>query len=98
MLWWFLPYINMNQPLVYVCPFPLEPLSKLVPHPTPLGCHRAPDLGSLRHTANFHWLSNFTYGNMYVSILLSQFIPPSPPTPAPVSTSVPLPFLRRRVT
>ena len=64
----------MNQPLVYVCPFPLEPLSKLVPHPTPLGCHRAPDLGSLRHTANFHWLSNFTYGNVYISILLSQFV------------------------
>ena len=27
------------------------------PHSTPLGCHRAPDLSSLRHTANSHWLS-----------------------------------------
>ena len=31
------------------------------PHPTPLGCHRAPDLSSLCHSANFHWLSKFTY-------------------------------------
>ena len=29
--YWFLPYINMNQPCVYICL-----------HPTPLGCHRAP--------------------------------------------------------
>ena len=36
---------------------PLEPLSHLPPHPTPLGCHGAPALGSLHHTANFHWLS-----------------------------------------
>ena len=38
-------------------PLPLEPPSNLPPHPTPLGCHRAPALGSLHHTANFHWLS-----------------------------------------
>ena len=25
------------------------------PHPTPLNCHRAPDLGSLLHTASSHW-------------------------------------------
>ena len=30
------------------------------------GCHRAPDLSSLHHTANFHWLSNFTNGHIYV--------------------------------
>ena len=29
----------------------------LPPHPTPLGCHRAPGLSSLRHTANSHWLA-----------------------------------------
>jgi len=40
MLYWFLPYINMNQPLVYIHPLPLEPLSHLPSHPTPLGCHR----------------------------------------------------------
>ena len=40
----------MNQPEVYICPLPLEP-------PTSLGCLRGPDLSSLRHTANSHWLS-----------------------------------------
>ena len=53
-LCWFLPYTNMNQPQVYICPLPREP--PLPPHPTPLGCHRAPDLGSLCHTANSHRL------------------------------------------
>ena len=46
---------------------PLEPPSNLPPHPTPLGCHRAPALGSLHHTANYHWLS-IIYDNVYVSI------------------------------
>ena len=54
---WSLPYINVNQPQVYICPLHLEPLSYLPPFPTPLGCHRAPDLYSLHHTANPHWLS-----------------------------------------
>ena len=30
-LCWFLPKINMDQPQVYICPFPLEPLSHLPP-------------------------------------------------------------------
>ena len=53
MLCWFLPYINMNQPEVYICPLPfiLPPTS-----PKP-GCHGAPSLSSLHHTANFHLLS-----------------------------------------
>ena len=42
---------------IYICPFPIEPSSHLPPHPTLLGCHRAPDLSSLHHTANFHLLS-----------------------------------------
>ena len=44
-LCWFLLYINMNQPEVYIpgseSPLPLELPSHLPPHPTPLGCHRA---------------------------------------------------------
>ena len=70
-LCWFLPYININQPQAYVCPLPLEP-------PTPLSCHRAPDLSSLRHIVNFYQLSSFTYGNIYAAVPLSQFLPPSP--------------------
>ena len=34
-LWWFLPYINMNQSLVYTCPVLLKPSSHLPLHPTP---------------------------------------------------------------
>ena len=43
--------------LLYVCPLPLEPQSRIRPHPTPLGCQRALALGSLCHTAGFRWLS-----------------------------------------
>ena len=39
-LCWFLPYINMNQHQVYLCPLPLEPYFHLSPTPTPLVCHR----------------------------------------------------------
>ena len=37
-----------------------------------------PDLSSLSQTANFHGLSIFTYGNIYVSMLLSHSVSPSP--------------------
>ena len=36
------------------------------------------NLSSLHHKINFHWISNFTYGDACVSLLLSQLIPPSP--------------------
>ena len=32
-LWWFLPFISMNEPYVYLCPFPLKPPSQLLPIP-----------------------------------------------------------------
>ena len=81
-----LPHGSMNQPQVYICSLPLAPPSHLPPHPTPLGCHGASDFSSLRLTANSHWLSNFTFGNVHVFTLVSQFIPRSPsPT---VSTSL----------
>ena len=32
MLWWFLPYIDMNQPQMYMCP-----PSHFGPHPIPMG-------------------------------------------------------------
>ena len=35
-----------------MCPLPLEYPSHLLPHPTPLACHRAPALGSLHRTSN----------------------------------------------
>ena len=84
-LCWFLPYINMNQSQIYIYPLPFEPPSHLPPHPTPLGCHRALGLRSLHHRANSHRLSNFPYGNVYVSMLPSQFAPPSPSPAASTS-------------
>ena len=47
------------------------------PHPTPLGCHRAVGLSSLCHTANTHQLS-ILHMVIYVSMLISVFVPPSP--------------------
>ena len=63
-------------------PYPVKPPSHLLPHPTPLGCHRAPGLSSLCHRANFHWLS-ILHVVMYMLhvvmyMLLSQFVPSSP--------------------
>ena len=71
MLHWFMQHINMNQPQVCVWPLPLTLPSHLLPHPTSPGCHRAPDLSFLHHTANSHCLSDFTYSSRYVSTLLS---------------------------
>ena len=42
-----------------------------LPSSTPLSCHRAPDLGSLHHTANSHWFSILqmvTYASMLLLI------------------------------
>ena len=35
-LWWFLPFVDMNQPCVYMCPAILNPPSHLPPHAIPL--------------------------------------------------------------
>ena len=81
-----LPYINMNQPQVYICPFPLEPPSTLPPHPIP--SHPIPP-NPVLSAATEHWVCPvpyskfpqavcFTYGNVHVSVLFSLFIPPLP--------------------
>ena len=36
-------HANMNQPQVCICPLLPESASHLLPHPIPLGCHRALD-------------------------------------------------------
>ena len=66
-------------------PLPLEPPSHLPLHPNTLGCPRARDLSSLHHTVKSHWLLNFTYGSVHVSMLLSHFISPSPSPAVPTS-------------
>ena len=76
-LWWFLSYIHMNQPWVYMC----SPSWPFLPPPSP--SHPS---GSSQCTSPEHPVSciepgmaiYFTYDNIHVSILFSQIIPPSP--------------------
>ena len=49
----------------------------LPPHQISLGCFRALALGALLRASNLHWSFCFTYGNLHVSVLFSQIIPPS---------------------
>ena len=55
-----------------------------LPTPFPLGFHGALALGALLHASSAGHLAlviYFTYSNVYVSMLFSQIIPPSPPPP-----------------
>ena len=47
-----LPFIDMNQPLGYMCSPHPEPPSHLPPQPIPLGCPSAPALSALFHASN----------------------------------------------
>ena len=75
----FLPYIDMNQPCVYMCSPSWTPL------PPPSPSHPS---GSSQCTSPEHPVScfeprraiYFTYDNIHDSMLFSQIIPPSPPT------------------
>ena len=77
MLCWFLPYNNMNQPSVYTCPLAFEPPShsSSIP-PLWLVTEHWVELPVLYN--NFPLAIYFTYGDVYVSMLLSQFVPPFP--------------------
>ena len=60
--------------------------------PTPLPCHpsgasQSTRWGSLGYTAASHWFSVLLRGSVYMSVLLSQFIPPSP---SPAGSTSPL--------
>ena len=64
-MWWFLPYISMNQPRIYMCPpnmnqpriYMCPPHRHLPPYPVPVGCPRAPTFGTLLNASNLHWPS-----------------------------------------
>ena len=76
-LWWFLPYIDMNQPRVYMCPpsqIPLPPPS--LSHPS--GLSQCTDFECPVSCIELGLVINFTYGNIHVSMLFPQIIPPSP--------------------
>ena len=76
-LWWFLPYIHMNHPWVYMC----SPSWRSLPPPSP--SHPS---GSSQCTSPEHPVScikprlviYFTYDNIHVSMPFSQIIPLSP--------------------
>ena len=76
-LWWFLPYFDMNRPWVYMCsPF-------WTPCPPPSLSHPS---GSSQCISPEHPVSCiepglvicFTYDNIHISMLFSQITPPSP--------------------
>ena len=61
------------------CPLHPEHPSHLPAHPIPPGCHRAPAVCAASYM-ELTLALYFTYGNVHVSMLLSQIIPPSSPT------------------
>ena len=50
------------------------------PHPAPLGCHRAPS-GACCAMRSFLLAIYFTHRSVYMSMLFSQSVPPSPSPP-----------------
>ena len=72
LLWWFSPYIDMNQPRYTCVPHPETP-SQLPPHPILLGTGFECPVSSIKLGLVIY----FTCGNIYVSVLFSQIIPPT---------------------
>ena len=83
-LWWFLPFIHMNQPWVYMCPHP-EPPSHLSPHPIPQGHPSAPALSTLSHAQNLDWRS---ISHMIIYMFQCYPLKPSHPHLLPQSPKV----------
>ena len=68
-LWWFLPYIDMNQPRVPVCsPF----WTPLPPHPS--GLSQSTSFECPASCIRLGLVIYFTYGNIHVSMLFSQML------------------------
>ena len=77
MLQWFLPYIDMNQPWVYI----FSPSRTPLPPPSPSYSSGSSQLTIPEHPVP--WIEPgltiyFTYDNIQVSMLFSQIIPPQP--------------------
>ena len=93
LLWWVLPYIDMNQPCMYMCTSlsqnPLPPPSSS--HPS--GSSQCTGFECPVSCIELGLVIYFTYGNIHVSVLFSQIIPPSPSpseSESPFYTSVSL--------
>ena len=73
-LWWFLPYIHMNQTWAYMCPHP-DPPFHLLPHPSGSSHCTSPEYPV--SCINPGLATYFTYDNIHVSRLFFQVTPPS---------------------
>ena len=76
-LWWFLTYIHMNQPWVYMC----SPSWPSLPPPSPSHPSQSSHCTSPEHPASCiepGVAIYFIYDNIHVSMLFSQIILPSP--------------------
>ena len=82
MLCWFLPSINMNQPKVYMCPalLDLPPTSHPIPPHRVVTQHQA-ELPVLY--SNSPLVIYCTWDDVYISLLLSPFVPPFLPLLCP---------------
>ena len=75
-LWQFLPYIDMNQPQMDMCP----PFQNSLPFPSPSNPSAVSQCMNFESPVSCMELGQviyFAYGNIHVSMLFSQIIPPS---------------------
>ena len=83
-LWWFLQYIELNQPCVYMYSPILKPQPLLSPsHPS--GFSQCAGFECPMSCIKVGWVISFTYRNIHVSMLVSQIIPPLPSPTEPKS-------------
>ena len=76
-LWWFLPYIHMNQPWLYMCSPSWTPL----PPPSPFHPSGSSQCTSPKHPVSCiepGLATHFIHDIIYVSMSFSQISPPSP--------------------
>ena len=76
-LWWFLPYIDMNQPWVYMCPLSQTPHLHSSPC-LPSGLSQCTSFECPASCIELGLFICFICGNIHVLMLFSQTIPPSP--------------------
>ena len=83
-LWWFLPYTDMNQPQVYVCLPSRTPLPPPSPsHPS--GLSQCTGFEGPVLCIKLGLVIYFTYDNIQVSMLFSQIVTSSPSPTEPKS-------------
>ena len=80
-LWCILPYIDMNQPWVYMCPPSWTPYH-LPPHPIPQGHPSATAPSTLFHASNLDWQS---VSHMIIYMFQCYSFKSSHPRPLPQS-------------